>query len=125
MNSEFVLTVTAVLWLIFGLGWLIAPAAFGKFWRIAPGDNLNYVGRRYGAFLLMLAVAGWLARDAPNTEARHALMICAFVSLALTSALSLYGALALKLNAWPAFAVEFLVTLGFAWVLFINPEPVV
>jgi len=125
MNSELVLTVTAVLFFIFGLGWLIVPAVFGNYWGIAPGDNLNYMGRRYGAFLLMLAVAGWLARNAPNTEARHALMISAFISLALTTALSLYGALALGLNAWPAFAVEFVLTLGFAWVLFIKPEPVV
>jgi len=119
MNSELVLTVTAVLFFIFGLGWLIMPNAFGKYWRIAPGDNLNYMGRRYGAFLLMLAVAGLLARNAPNSEARHALLISAFISLALTTALSLYGALRLRLNAWPAFAVEFVLTLGFAWLLFI------
>lgn len=119
MNSELVLTVTAVLFFIFGLGWLIVPDAFRKYWRIAPGDNLNYMGRRYGAFLLMLAVAAWLAHNEPNTEARHALLISALVSLALTTALSLYGALALKLNAWPAFAVEFALTLGFAWMLFI------
>jgi hypothetical protein len=66
-----------------------------------------------------------LARDALNTQARRALMIGALVSLVLTTALSLYGAVALGLNAWPPFAVELTLTVGMAWALFMRPEPVV
>ena len=51
---------------------------------MAPGDNLNYMGHRYGALLIGLALTVWLGRNAPNTQARRALMIGAFVSLALT-----------------------------------------
>ncbi len=93
MNSKLVLTATAVLIGIFGLGWLIVPDVMGNYWKIDPGDNLNCMGRRYGAFLLGLVVALWLARDAPNTQARRALMIGALFTLALTTALILYGAL--------------------------------
>ena len=125
MNSKLVLTSTAVLIGIFGMGWLIVPDAMGNYWRIDPGDNLNYMGHRYAAFMLGLVVALWLARDAPNTRARHALMIGALVALALTTAISLYGALALTLNAWPAVIVEFALVMGFVWVLFVKPEPVV
>jgi hypothetical protein len=123
-NSKLVLTATTVLG-IFGLGWTFAPAAMGKYWLIAPGENLNYMGTRYGVLLIGLAVTVWLGRNAPNTIARRALMIGAFVSLFLTTSCSLYGALALGLNAWPAFFVEFILTLGLAWVLFIKPEPIV
>jgi hypothetical protein len=49
-------------------------------------------------------------------------MIGALVALALTTASSLYGALAL--NARPAVVVEFVLVMGFVWVLFIKPEPV-
>ena len=125
MNGKLVLTTTAVLIGIFGLGWLIVPDVMGNYWRIAPGDNLNYMGHRYGAFMLGLVVAMWLARNAPNTPARRAVMIGAFVGLALTTALSLYGALALALNAWPAVVVESVLVVGFVWVLFIKPEPLV
>ena len=44
-------------------GWLIVPHRLGKYWRIAPGDNLVYMGRRYGAFMLGLVAAMWMARD--------------------------------------------------------------
>jgi uncharacterized BrkB/YihY/UPF0761 family membrane protein len=125
VNSKLVLTTTAVLIGIFGLGWLIMPDALGNYWKILPGDNLNYMGRRYAAFMLGLVVALWLARNAPNTQARRDLMIGAFVALALTTVISVYGALALSLNAWPAVVVESGLVLGFVWVLFIKPEPVV
>ncbi|MGD9670839.1 MAG: hypothetical protein AB7U75_17645 [Hyphomicrobiaceae bacterium] len=125
MKCNFVLTSTAVLIGSFGVGWLIAPNAMGDYWRMAPGDTLNYMGHRYGAFMLGLVVALWLARNAPNTQARRALMIGALVGLTLTTAVSLYGALALALNAWPAVIVEFALVMGFVWVLFVKPEPVV
>lgn len=125
MNSKLVLTSTAVLIGIFGLGWLIVPDVMGNYWKIAPGDNLNYMGHRYAAFMLGLVVALWLARNAPNTQARRALMIGALVALALTTTISLYGALVLALNAWPAVVVESALLMGFVWVLCIKPEPVV
>ena len=125
MNSKFVLITTAVVIGIFGLGWLIVPDLMGNYWRIDPGENLNYMGRRYSAFMLGLVVALWLARKARNTQARRGLMIGALLALALTTAISLYGALGLALNAWPAVVVEFVLVAGFVWVLFIKPEPVV
>jgi hypothetical protein len=54
----------------------------------------------------------------------HASGARAFVSLVLTTALSLYGALALGLNAWSPFVVELVLTMGMAWALFVKPEPV-
>ena len=124
VNSRLVLTATTVLGL-FGAGWLIMPDVLAAYWKIAPGENVNYMGHRYGALLIGLGVTVWLGRNTLNTQARRALMIGAFVSLVLTTALSLYGALALGLNAWSPFAVELALTIGLAWVLFIKPEPVV
>src|SRR5262245_4959689 len=125
VSSKLVMSTTAALIGIFGLGWLIMPDVMGNYWRIDPGGNLNYMGRRYGAFMLGLVAALWLARNATNTQARRALMIGALVALAITTAISLYGALALALNAWPAVTIEFVLVMGFVWVLFIKPEPVV
>jgi len=123
-NSRLVLTATTVLGL-FGAGWLIVPDSMTSYWGMAPGESVNYLGHRYGALLIGLAVTVWLGRKALNTLARRALMMGAFVSLALTTALSVYGALALQLNAWAPSAIEGVLTLGLAWVLFIRPEPVV
>jgi hypothetical protein len=81
------------------------------------------MGRRYGAFMLGLMVISWLARDVPQSQARHAILVGSLVCWVLTDALSLYGALALGLNAWWPVGVELALVLGFVWVLLINPEP--
>jgi hypothetical protein len=124
VNSRRALTATTLMG-VFGVGWLIKPDVLERYWRMAPGENLNYMGHRYGALLIGLGVTVWLARDALNTQARRAVMIGAFVSLVLTTTLSLYGALALGLSAWSPFAVELVLTVGMAWVLFVKREPVV
>lgn len=122
VSSKRALTATTLMG-VFGLGWLIIPDVLARYWRMAPGETLDYMGRRYGALLIGLGVTVWLARNALDTQARRALTIGAFVSLVLTTALSLFGALALGLNAWPPFVVELALTAGLAWVLFIKPDP--
>jgi len=124
VNSKRALTATTLMGL-FGVGWLVMPDVLARYWRMAPGENLNYMGHRYGALLIGLGVTVWLARNALDTQARRAVMIGALVSLVLTTALSLYGALTLGLNAWPPFAVEAVLSAGLAWVLFMRREPVV
>jgi len=122
MKSKAVLTASAVAFGIFGTGWLIFPGMFYKYWAIVPDPNL-YMGRRYGAFMLGLTVISWLARNAPNTQARRAILLGSLVAWVLTDALSLYGALALGLNAWWPFVVELALALGFVWVVLVRPEP--
>ena len=123
INSKRALTATTLMG-AFGIGWLIMPDALGRYWSMAPGENLTYMGRRYGALLIGLGVTVWLARNALNTGARRALMIGALVSLVLTTALSLYGAVSLGLNAWAPFGVELVLTAGMAWALLVKPEPI-
>ena len=122
MNSKLVLSASAAAFGIFGAGWLLVPGMFYKYWAIAP-DTGSYMGRRYGAFMLGLMVVSWLARNAANTQARRAILMGSLVCWVLTDALSLYGALALGLNAWWPFGIELALALGFVWVLFIRPEP--
>jgi hypothetical protein len=73
--------------------------------------------------MLGLMVISWLVRNAPNTQARRAILVGSLVCWVLTDALSLYGALALGLNAWWPFGVELVLVVGLVWVLLINPEP--
>jgi len=122
MSSKQVLTASAAAFGIFGAGWLIVPRIFYKYWAIVPDPN-EYMGRRYGAFMLGLMVISWLVRNAANTEARRAILVGSLVCWVLTDALSLYGAVALGLNAWWPFVVELALVIGFAWVVIIKPEP--
>ena len=122
MSSKLVLTASAAAFGIFGAGWLLVPGILYRYWAIVP-DTSQYMGRRYGAFMLALMVISWLARNVPNTRARRAILAGSLFGWVLTDVLSLYGALALGLNAWWPVGIESALVVGFAWVLFIKPEP--
>ena len=124
MSSKLVLTASAATFGVFGAGWFFVPRMLYEYWKIV-GDTNQYMGRRYGAFMLGLMVISWLARNPPNTRARRAVLVGSLVCWVLTDALSLYGALALGLNASGAVAVESALVVGFAWVVLIKPEPTV
>jgi hypothetical protein len=123
MKSKLVLTASAAAFGIFGAGWFVVPGMFYKYWGIVP-DSDNYMGHRYGAFMLGLMAISWMVRDAANSQARRAIMVGSLICWVLTDGLSLYGAMKLGLNAWAPTVVELALVLGFAWVLFIKPEPV-
>jgi len=120
-SSKLALTASAVAFGIFGAGWFLVPGMFYKYWAIVPDTN-QYMGRRYGAFMIGLMVISWLARNAPNTQARRAVLVGSLVCWVLTDALSLYGAVALGLNAWWPFGIELALVISFVWALYVNPE---
>jgi hypothetical protein len=122
LKSKHVLTASAAAFGIFGSGWFFAPAMFYKYWAITPDPN-DYMGHRYGAFMLGLMTISWMARSVANTAARRAIMMGSLVGWVLTDAMSFYG-VTLGLNAWAPSLVELTLVLGFAWVLFVKPEPV-
>jgi len=122
VSTKRALTLTSLL-TVFGAGWLAVPDMMARYWKMVPNGTVDYMGRRYGAVLIGLGVAVWLERKALNTEARRALVVGALVALVPTTALSLYGVLAMKLNAWPPFVVELSMTLGLAWALFAKSDP--
>jgi len=122
MRSKTALTLSSAAFGVFGAGWFFLPGVFYRYWAIVPDSN-QYMGRRYGAFMLGLMVISWLARGLPNTSARRAILLGSLVGWALTDALSLYGALVLGLNAWWPFGVELALSGCFVWVLFLSPEP--
>ena len=124
MNSKIVLIATAILLFVVGATWLAAPSVLYSSLDIEPDGTLEYMGRRYSAYIMGLALAMWLARNAGDSPAGRALMFGGLVALGLTSLASLYGALALGLSTWAGFIVEGLVALGFAWALFFKPQPV-
>jgi hypothetical protein len=122
LKSKHVLTASAVVFGIFGVAWLFAPAMFYENWAIPP-DPEFLMGRRYAAFMLGLMTISWMARSVVNTKARRAIMMGSLVAWVLTDALNLY-AVTLGQKALAPFIVELLLVLGFVWTLFVKPEPV-
>jgi len=124
-NSKTLLTVTAIMLALVGVGWLVAPELFySSFFGWTPNGNLLFMARRYAAYVLGLTVIVWMARSAANTQARRAVMMGTFVTVGLTGLTSLYGVLSNTIGplGWGAAVPELLLAVWFAYALFVKPE---
>ena len=75
---------------------------------------------RAAAFAVL--VISRLARNLPSSPARQAILTGSLVCCVLTDVLDLYGALALRRNAWWPFGIALVLALGFVRVSFVGPE---
>ena len=123
MNRRLVLTIIAVILFLVAATWLFVPGMFFGMFGIEPTTALEYMARRYAAYIFGLGLAIFLARDHANSPAGRALMTGGFVAVLLTSLASLYGGLALGFTSWFGFIGEFGTALLLGWALFLSKEP--
>ena len=105
-------TSAAVLLLLLGLGWLIAPEAMLQRWGMEAETNSVFIGRRYAGLLLGYAVLLWVARATPPSEAREAIVVSGIAATLAMTALSVYGAL--TGTAGPAIWISVAIEVGLA-----------
>lgn len=111
---------TAIATLLLGLGWLFAGPLLIKRWGLVPEPQALMVGRRLGAVYFGVSIIMWLGRNAPASELRDAVMVGALFTL---MGLAVLGVHAYKTKQAGAailisVAVEIVLSVGFAWVLF-------
>ena len=122
MYSKNLLTTTAVLLMLVAIAWSATPGILYPFFNITLNDDLRFMAWRYAAYIIGLAVTLWLARGVADTGARRAILTGAFITIALTCALSLYAALIRSPLAWIIGGSEVLLVAWFAYVLFVAPK---
>jgi hypothetical protein len=120
MSFNIVAIATSIASLLLGIGWLFAGKLVLKRWRIESNDIGLLVGRRLGAAYLGTSLMLFLARSAPPSDVRSALSAGMFVSLALLAGLGVFEFKARRAGSgiFVSVAVEVILALGFAWVLF-------
>lgn len=119
MTLKNLLSVTAVIAFIFGLGLLVAPGPF-----MAPnGIQLDTSGvlfaRSEAAVLLGLAIINWLCRHTKDAVARRGLAagncVAQIVALVVTVSAILAGTL--NAAAWAPALIHLILAAGFGYVL--------
>ncbi len=119
MSFRMVALVTAFIVFVLGLGYLLAGGLVVGRWQIEPTDGVLLLGRRMGAVYLGLAVMLFLARSAPASLARTALVAGATVILILLPALGIleFAAGHAGLGILVSAAIEVLLAVAFVSVL--------
>lgn len=90
MSFKFIATITSIIALILGVGYIFFGAAIVGRWGIEPVENVLLLGRRMGSLYLGLSVMFFLVRSSEVSTARTALIAGTAFALSLLVVFGLY-----------------------------------
>jgi drug/metabolite transporter (DMT)-like permease len=85
MKIKHVLLITAVLGLLFGLGFVLIPAQLVAMFGTTADKAMQHMARNFGSAMLAMAAMSWAARNTADSVARRAIILALFVFFTLCS----------------------------------------
>jgi hypothetical protein len=121
MNTRTVLTLSAVVAVIFALGLLLMPAFMGTLYGTGTSPNQLLLARLFGAALLGFGVINWAARDMDYSALRP-IILGNLVGDVVGFIVCVQGTLAGVMNStgWLSVALYLLLALGFGYLRFMG-----
>jgi hypothetical protein len=118
------LVVAAAIGAVFGVAFVVASGPLLSIYGITLDKAGTLVAQLFGAALISLASLNWFARNVTDPAARQAVVLGNLAGDALGFVVILLGQLAGIANAlgWSNVAIYLLLTLGFAYVQFMEPR---
>ena len=123
MKLKTLMTINAIVAIVFGVTFVIVPAQVYSLYDITPDAQLKYVGQLFGAALIGFALLTWMARNATDSDARRAIVLALFIADGIGFIVALIGQLSNVVNAlgWSTVAIYLLLALGFGYFQFFKP----
>ena len=124
MKLSTLMVINALITAVFGVGFVVVPGQLMSLYGPEVTPQLVYVGRLFGAALLTLAVLTWTARNAPDSEARRAILLAMVVGDGIAFVASLIGQLGGVMNAlgWSTVVIYLLLAVAFGYFCFAQPK---
>ena len=126
MTLRTLLTINSFLAGGFGLSLIISPANFIAMHGAVASAAFEYLGQLFGTCLVGYAMLTWMARDAPDSDLKRALILSLVIADGSAFVIALMGQLRDVVNAmgWSTVAIHLFLALGFAYFRFAKPSPV-
>ena len=119
MSFRTLLIIKAVVCLVFGLFFLLAPGVLLDLLGTALNDGGTFTAREYGAALIGTLLLSWFAKDVKAADARGAILLDLLVYDLIGTVVTFLVALAGVLNVlgWAIVAVYLFFTVGSGYLL--------
>ena len=123
MKINTLMVINAIVAVVFGAGFILAPGQVVSLYGVEDTAALKYTVQLLGAAFLGFAVLTWSARNSPESEARGAIVLALFIADGVGFVLALVGQLGNVVNAlgWLTVAIYLLLALGFGYFQFVKP----
>lgn len=124
MKLNTLLVINAIIAVVFGLAFVLAPTATGTLYGVAPDPVSKYLAQLLGAAFIGVVVVTWMARKAAASDALRAIVLAYFISNSIAFIVALIAQLAGVVNAlgWFSVAIYLLLALGYAYFQFVKPS---
>ena len=99
MTIRMFFAILAVLSVLFGIGFVLAPAQVLANYGVEHSPALALLGRLFGGALLTLGIILWLARDFRDEAAIRAVLVAALIGDAVNLVVATLGTLSGVVNA--------------------------
>jgi hypothetical protein len=123
MNLRILMTLTAVLSFLFGLGFAVVPAQTLTLYGVTTDAVGLILGRFFGSAMLGYAILTWFAKDVEDPRSRRAIVLALFLSSVLAAIVAVWGQLAGLFNnfGWIGVVMFPLFALAYGYFQFIKP----
>ena len=123
MKLHTVMVINAIAGIVFGLGFILAPAQTLSFYGHAPTSILSYMAQLFGAALLSFGLLTWVARNCRDSDARRAILLALAVGYAIGFVLALIAQIrgVENLLGWSTVAIYLLLAVAFGYFRFARP----
>ncbi|MBV8850325.1 MAG: hypothetical protein JOZ16_12155 [Methylobacteriaceae bacterium] len=123
LNLNTFLLISAIVALLFGLGFVLLPGVMFSIYGIAASPA-SYLGfRLFGSVLVAIGLLNWLFKDSSNWEAVRALLLSVAIGNVIGLLLVLFATIAGTINAmgWSAVLIYLLLGIGDAYFVSRGP----
>ena len=123
MKLSTVMIANAVVSVLFGLGFILAPAQLLSLYGMTADAGGLLIGRLFGASLTGYALLTWLARNLAGGEVRQTIVTALFGGFAVGLIVSFVGQLSGLVNAlgWSTVVIYALFTAAYGYFRFMKP----
>ena len=120
MKLSALMIVNAIVAAVFGLGFVLAPGQVMSLYSSEAGATLDLMCQLFGAALIGFAALSWVARNAPDSEARRAIVLAFFVGDLVGCVVALLAQLRGVVNTlgWSTVVIYLLLAVGFGYFTF-------
>ena len=123
MKLSTLLTLNAIVSLVYGIGFVLVPTTILSIYGMSPGPSINLMGQFFGVELIAVGLLSWFARFVQDSYAERAIIQAFLISVVIGLIVSLMGVLSGAFSAvgWSAVLIYLFFSLGYAYFQFIKP----
>lgn len=124
MKLSTMMVIKAVICLVFGILFLLAPGPLMSFYGVTLGSGGILLARLYGASLIGNLLLTWFARNDAGSDALWAAVLALFVYDAIGFVVALVAVLSGVMNTlgWAVVGLYLLLAVGFGYFQFVKPS---